>query len=112
MQMEPRLVVACPARAGDGRVQWRQCQPLYFTVGFPVAGPSFAKRFSRIDAAQRLSRPGVLGWRSGPPRRSLNRKIRWGVIGSGGIARRRTIPEGILPALTAELVSVCTPNPY
>ena len=23
-------------------------------------------------------------------------KIRWGVIGAGGIAHRRTIPEGIL----------------
>jgi predicted dehydrogenase len=33
-------------------------------------------------------------------------KIRWGVIGSGGIARRRTIPEGILPASNAELVAV------
>jgi predicted dehydrogenase len=33
-------------------------------------------------------------------------KIRWGVIGSGGIARRRTIPEGIAPAANAELVSV------
>lgn len=33
-------------------------------------------------------------------------KIRWGVIGSGGIARRRTIPEGIAPAGNAELASV------
>ena len=33
-------------------------------------------------------------------------KIRWGVIGSGGIARRRTIPEGIIPAQNAELVAV------
>jgi predicted dehydrogenase len=33
-------------------------------------------------------------------------KIRWGVIGSGGIARRRTIPEGIAPAANAELVWV------
>ncbi|MBN2288801.1 MAG: Gfo/Idh/MocA family oxidoreductase [Candidatus Glassbacteria bacterium] len=32
--------------------------------------------------------------------------IRWGVIGSGGIARRRTIPEGIVPAENAELVAV------
>jgi len=30
-------------------------------------------------------------------------KIKWGVIGSGGIARRRTIPEGILKARNAEL---------
>lgn len=36
----------------------------------------------------------------------MKRKIRWGVIGSGGIARRRTIPEGILPARNAELVAV------
>jgi len=33
-------------------------------------------------------------------------KIRWGVVGSGGIARRRTIPEGILPAHNAQLISV------
>ena len=35
-----------------------------------------------------------------------DRTVRWGVIGSGGIARRRTIPEGILPATNAELVAV------
>ena len=34
-------------------------------------------------------------------------KVRWGVIGSGGIARRRTIPEGIVPAGNAELAAVC-----
>lgn len=34
------------------------------------------------------------------------KKIKWGVIGSGGIARRRTIPEGILRAPHAKLVSV------
>ncbi len=33
-------------------------------------------------------------------------KVKWGVIGSGGIARRRTIPEGIVPAKNAELVAV------
>jgi len=33
----------------------------------------------------------------------MSRKIKWGVIGSGGIARRRTIPEGILKADNAEL---------
>jgi predicted dehydrogenase len=33
-------------------------------------------------------------------------KVRWGVIGSGGIARRRTIPEGIVPASNAELAAV------
>lgn len=32
-------------------------------------------------------------------------KLRWGVLGSGGIARRRTIPEGIAPADNAELVA-------
>jgi len=36
----------------------------------------------------------------------MRAKIRWGVIASGGIARRRTIPEGILPARNAELVGV------
>ena len=33
-------------------------------------------------------------------------KVKWGVIGSGGIARRRTIPEGIMKAENAELVAV------
>jgi predicted dehydrogenase len=36
----------------------------------------------------------------------MNSKIKWGVIGSGGIARRRTIPEGIIPSSNTELVSV------
>lgn len=36
--------------------------------------------------------------------------IRWGVIGAGGIARRRTIPEGILAAPGAELTAVYAPN--
>jgi len=35
-------------------------------------------------------------------------KVKWGVLGAGGIARRRTIPEGILPADNAELVAVCS----
>lgn len=34
------------------------------------------------------------------------KKVKWAVMGSGGIARRRTIPEGIVPADNAELVSV------
>ncbi len=33
----------------------------------------------------------------------MEKKIKWGVIGSGGIAKRRTIPEGIIPAKNAEL---------
>ena len=33
----------------------------------------------------------------------MSAKIKWGVIGSGGIARRRTIPEGIVKAQNAEL---------
>lgn len=41
----------------------------------------------------------------------MARKIRWGVIGSGGIALRRTIPEGILPARNAQLVAVWGRNP-
>ena len=36
----------------------------------------------------------------------MSNKIKWGVLGSGGIARRRTIPEGIIAASNAELVSV------
>jgi predicted dehydrogenase len=38
-------------------------------------------------------------------------QINWGVIGSGGIARRRTIPEGIIHAGNAKLVSVYDINP-
>ena len=37
---------------------------------------------------------------------NMKNQIKWGVIGSGGIARRRTIPEGIVPAENAKLVSV------
>jgi predicted dehydrogenase len=33
----------------------------------------------------------------------MSAKIKWGVIGSGGIARRRTIPEGITKASNAAL---------
>ena len=36
----------------------------------------------------------------------MSAKIKWGVIGSGGIARRRTIPEGIIKAPNAELTVV------
>jgi predicted dehydrogenase len=36
----------------------------------------------------------------------MAKKLRWGVIGAGGIADRRTIPEGILKARNAELVAV------
>lgn len=34
------------------------------------------------------------------------KKIGWGVIGAGGIADRRMIPEGILPAANAELIAI------
>ncbi|MCE5345301.1 MAG: Gfo/Idh/MocA family oxidoreductase [Bacteroidales bacterium] len=36
----------------------------------------------------------------------MEKIIKWGVIGSGGIARRRTIPEGITKAKNAKLISV------
>jgi predicted dehydrogenase len=36
----------------------------------------------------------------------MENKVKWGVIGSGGIARRRTIPEGIALAEHAKLSSV------
>jgi len=36
----------------------------------------------------------------------MNKRVKWGVIGSGGIAKRRTIPEGLISAQHAELVSV------
>ncbi len=41
----------------------------------------------------------------------MSGRARWGVIGAGGIAARRTIPEGILCAANAELVSVYGPHP-
>ncbi len=37
-------------------------------------------------------------------------KIKWGVIGSGGIARRKTVPEGIVPADNAQLLAVYDVN--
>jgi predicted dehydrogenase len=33
-------------------------------------------------------------------------RVKWGVIGSGGIARRRTIPEGIVPSRNSDLACV------
>jgi predicted dehydrogenase len=36
----------------------------------------------------------------------MNKIIKWGVIGSGGIARRRTIPEGIVVSEFSKLISV------
>ena len=36
----------------------------------------------------------------------MENTIKWGVIGSGGIAQRRTIPEGIVAADHADLVAV------
>ena len=36
----------------------------------------------------------------------MKKIVNWGVIGSGGIARRRTIPEGITKAPNAKLISV------
>ena len=32
--------------------------------------------------------------------------IRWGVIGATGIADKRTIPEGIIPANNSELAAI------
>lgn len=37
-------------------------------------------------------------------------KVKWGIIGSGGIARRRTIPEGFVPARNAHLIAVYGTN--
>ena len=36
-------------------------------------------------------------------------KTRWAVLGAAGIARRRTIPEGIMAADNAELAAVFDP---
>ena len=41
---------------------------------------------------------------------SAEDQVAWGVIGSGGIALRRTIPEGIVPAANARLVAVYDVN--
>jgi predicted dehydrogenase len=41
----------------------------------------------------------------------LENIVKWGVIGSGGIARRRTIPEGIVQAKHSKLISVFDINP-
>lgn len=41
----------------------------------------------------------------------MRKAIRWGVLGAGGIARRRTIPEGIVPAPHATLAAVYDSNP-
>jgi len=40
----------------------------------------------------------------------MSRKVNWGIIGSGGIARRRTIPEGITRADNAKLTAVYDAN--
>lgn len=40
----------------------------------------------------------------------MTTEIKWGVIGSGGIARRRTIPEGIVPGSNAALTAVYDVN--
>lgn len=37
----------------------------------------------------------------------MSNTVGWGVVGAHGIARRRTIPEGILPASNARLVGLC-----
>jgi predicted dehydrogenase len=40
----------------------------------------------------------------------MSSKVKWGIIGSGGIARRRTIPEGFVPASNAQLTAVYGTN--
>src|SRR5437870_1842598 len=40
----------------------------------------------------------------------MKNQVKWGIIGSGGIARRRTIPEGFVPARNAHLVAVYGTN--
>lgn len=41
----------------------------------------------------------------------MKNKVKWGVIGSGGISRRRTIPEGIIKANNSELRAVFDIDP-
>ena len=40
----------------------------------------------------------------------MNGKVKWGIIGSGGIARRRTIPEGFAVAPNVHLAAVYDTN--
>ena len=40
----------------------------------------------------------------------MSKKIKWTVLGSCGIAKRRTIPEGIIPADNAKLISIYDVN--
>lgn len=40
----------------------------------------------------------------------MKNKLKWGVVGSGGIALRRTIPEGFVPADNAALTTVYGTN--
>jgi predicted dehydrogenase len=40
----------------------------------------------------------------------MRSEVKWGVIGAGGIAKRRTIPEGIVPAANATLAAVFNPT--
>src|SRR3989442_471763 len=40
----------------------------------------------------------------------MRHKVKWGIIGSGGIARRRTVPEGFVPARNAHLIAVYGTN--
>ena len=40
----------------------------------------------------------------------MKNQVTWGVIGSGGIAQRRTIPEGFIPARNAHLAAVYGTN--
>ena len=44
-------------------------------------------------------------------KQSTNNKVRWGVIGCGGIAARRTLPEFVKMASSAEIVSVMDVDP-
>ncbi len=40
----------------------------------------------------------------------MSKRVKWAVLGSCGIAKRRTIPEGIIPAKNAKLVSIYDVN--
>ena len=46
-----------------------------------------------------------------PMKQSTNNKVRWGVIGCGGIAARRTLPEFVKMASSAEIDSVMDVDP-
>jgi len=93
------------AQASDGRADGRNWNLLNDRIGN-------AKNTRNRNAEERLDARGMRH-RLAPTKTNkaiMSKKVKWGVIGSGGIARRRTIPEGIMPAANAQLIAACGVN--